>query len=215
MPEAWVAGIAIGYFVGSIPVGLWLGRALTGDDIRASGSGRIGATNTYRRLGLKWSVVVFALDGLKGAGPPLLVRLAFDSPTGEVLAALAAMVGHIFPLYAGFRGGRAAATGSGAILALTPTALGLGAAVGVPLLLITRIMSFSVLLGATVAALAMALFATFGPEPDAYRGFAVAAWVLLVAAHRDNVQRLLTGTERVLGRPAAPTPVPESAESGP
>ena len=104
MPEAGFAGLALGYLIGSIPVGLWIGHWLSGKDLRGEGSGKIGATNAYRRFGLPWSLAIFLLDVAKGALPVILVRIAFDSPTAEVLAGLAAIVGHIFPLYAGFRG---------------------------------------------------------------------------------------------------------------
>ena len=208
MVEAWIAGAVLGYGLGSIPVGLWVGR-LQGVDVRQGGSGKIGATNTYRRLGLRWSLLVFALDVTKGAVAVALLQVAFTSPTGEVIAAVAAIGGHIFPLFAGFRGGRAAATGFGALLLLTPPAAGVGIALGAVLLGITRIMSLSVLLGIAVAAMTQGLLVAYGDEPTAYYGFAVGAWALITLAHRDNIRRLAAGTERVLGQPARPRSLPE------
>lgn len=200
MIEAWVVGLLIGYLLGSIPTGLWLGRWRGGVDIRSSGSGRTGATNTFRSLGLRWSVLVLLLDGLKGAVPILIVRAVWDSPTGDVLAGLAAIVGHQFPLYAGFKGGRGAATAMGASLAIVPVGLAFALLTALPVLTVSRVMSLSVLLGATAAGLAIALLAWFSETPDAYGGFAAGAWALIVWGHRDNIKRILDGTERVLTR---------------
>ena len=113
MVEAWIVGGVIGYLLGSIPTGLWIGQWRGGGDIRASGSGRTGATNTFRALGIRWSVTVLVLDAVKGGLPVLIVMAVWDSPTGEVVGGLAAVVGHQFPLYARFLGGRGAATGVG------------------------------------------------------------------------------------------------------
>ena len=199
MVEAWIAGIAAGYLLGSIPTGLWIGKWRGGGDIRASGSGRTGATNTFRTLGLKWSVLVLAIDAAKGAAPILIVMAAFDSPTGEVLGGLAAIAGHQFPLFAGFRGGRGAATALGATLAAAPIAIAAAVITAAPLLAGTRVMSLSVLCGATSGALAVGLFAAFGGLPGAYIGFAAGAWALIAVGHRDNIQRIAAGTERVFG----------------
>ena len=200
MVEAWIVGIVVGYLLGSIPTGLWIGRWRGGGDIRASGSGRTGATNTFRLLGLRWSVAVLVLDAVKGALPTLIIMAAWDSPTGEVLAALAAIVGHQFPLYAGFRGGRGAATALGASIPILPLAIPFALAAAVPTLLFGRIMSLATLTGGTAGALALSLFAAFGDAPDAYIGFAVGVWALLVWGHRDNLERLVDGTERVFER---------------
>ena len=206
MIEAWVVGLAVGYLLGSIPTGLWLGRWRGGVDIRASGSGRTGATNTFRSLGVRWSVFVLLLDGLKGAVPILIVMAVWDSPTGDVLAGLAAIVGHQFPLYAGFQGGRGAATAMGASLAIVPMGVVFALATALPVLAASRVMSLSVLLGATAAGLAIALLAWFSDTPNAYAGFAAGAWALVVWGHRDNIERILNGTERVLTRTRGASP---------
>ena len=213
MVEAWLAALAAGYFIGSIPVGLWVGRYVRGIDLRAGGSGKIGTTNVLRRLGVRWSIPVLAADVAKGIVPVLIVRAAFDSPTADVLAAMAALIGHIYPLYAGFRGGRAAASGIGALFILTAPAAGIAVAVAVILLALTRIMSLSVLAGMTIAGLSQGLIVVTTNDPDAYLGFAVAGWLLIAFAHRDNIARLLAGTERVLGQnaPSGPDPVADPA----
>ena len=201
MTEAWIAGLFAGYLIGSIPIGLWVGKYLVGVDVRAGGSGKIGATNAFRRLGPRWSVLVFTADVAKGLFPVLIVRAAFDSPTAEVIAALATLIGHIYPLYANFRGGRAAATGFGALLIMSPLAAVFAISVGIIVLGITRIMSISVLLGMTVAAVMHGMSVTQTSDADAYLGFTVGAWLIVGLAHRDNIARLLSGRERVLGRP--------------
>ena len=200
MIEAWVVGLGVGYLLGSIPTGLWLGRWRGGVDIRVSGSGRTGATNTFRSLGARWSATVLVIDALKGAVPILIVMAVWDSPTGEVLAGLAAIVGHQFPLYAGFKGGRGAATAMGAALPILPLALLFAVVTGVPVLLSARVVSLAVLLGMTSAALGIALIAWFGGGPDAYVAFGAGAWALIVWGHRDNIERIIAGTERVLSR---------------
>ena len=205
MIEAWIAGLAVGYLLGSIPSGLWVGKWRGSGDIRASGSGRTGATNTFRKLGLKWSVLVLAVDAAKGAAPILIIGAAFDSPTGEVLGGLSAIAGHQFPLFAGFRGGRGAATALGATLAALPFAIACAVAAAAPLLWRSRVMSLSVLMGASAGAAAVAAFAAFGGLADAYIGYAAGAWLLIVIGHRDNIERIAAGTERVFGEAPAET----------
>ena len=200
MPEAWAAAVIFGYLLGSVPVGLWIGRLVSDADLRSGGSGKIGTTNAYRKLGLRWAVVIFLLDVGKGVLPVAVMMIAFDSPTAEVLAGLATAIGHIFPLFAGFRGGRAAACGWGSLLMLTPLAGVVGVGVGLVVLGVTRIMSLSVLLGVAVCLTAQGLFVAVGAEPEAYYGFAVTGWFIVLFAHRDNIARLASGTERVLGR---------------
>ncbi len=205
MVEAWIIGGLIGYLLGSIPTGLWIGRWRGGGDIRASGSGRTGATNTFRTLGLRWSVAVLVIDAIKGAAPILIVMTVWDSPTGEVIAGVAAIVGHQFPLYAGFRGGRGAATALGALMVLMPIGVLFALGAAAPILMRVRVMSLATLTGATAASVGISLLAVYGGAPDAYIGFAIVTWALVVAGHRDNIQRIAAGTERVLsmGRSSA------------
>ena len=203
MVEAWIVGGVVGYLLGSIPTGLWIGKWRGGGDIRASGSGRTGATNTFRALGLRWSIAVLVLDALKGALPILIVFVTWDSPTGEVVGGLAAVVGHQFPLFAGFRGGRGAATALGGMIGLMPMGALFALGSAIPILLRIRVMSLATLTGATSAAVGISLLAAVGDAPDAYIGYAVGTWVLVFWGHRDNLERLAAGTERVLsmGRP--------------
>ena len=196
--EAWLVGAVIGYLLGSIPTGLWLGKWRGGGDIRTSGSGRTGATNTFRALGLRWSVTVLALDALKGALPILIMMVVWDTPTGEVVGGLAAVVGHQFPLFAGFRGGRGAATALGGMIAIMPMGALFALGSAIPILLRIKVMSLATLTGATSAAVGISVLAAFGAAPEAYIGFAIGTWVLVFWGHRDNLERLAAGTERVL-----------------
>jgi glycerol-3-phosphate acyltransferase PlsY len=150
---------------------------------------------------LRWSVLVFGADVAKGVIPVVIMRVAFDSPTAEVIAALATVIGHIYPLYANFRGGRAAATGFGALLIMSPPGAALAIGVAIVVLGVTRIMSLSVLLGMSVGGFLHGMSIAHTNDADAYLGFSVGAWLIIVVAHRDNIARLLAGTERILGRP--------------
>ncbi len=196
--DAWIVGGLLGYLLGSIPTGLWIGRWRSGGDIRASGSGRTGATNTFRALGLRWSITVLVLDAVKGALPILIVMAVWNSPTGEVVGGLAAVIGHQFPLYAGFRGGRGAATALGAVIALMPMGALFALGSALPVLAKIRVMSLATLAGGTAAAAGIALLAAYGGAPDAYIAYAVGTWLLVLIGHRDNIGRIAAGTERVL-----------------
>ena len=196
--DAWIVGGLLGYLLGSIPTGLWIGRWRSGGDIRASGSGRTGATNTFRALGLRWSITVLVLDAVKGALPILIVMAVWNSPTGEVVGGLAAVIGHQFPLYAGFRGGRGAATALGAVIALMPMGAVFALGSALPILAKIRVMSLATLAGGTAAAAGIALLAAYGGAPDAYIAYAVGTWLLVLIGHRDNIGRIAAGTERVL-----------------
>lgn len=201
MIEVWIYGIVAGYLVGSIPIGLWIGRYIYGIDLRTTGSGKIGTTNAYRRFGLKWSLVVFIGDVSKGVVPVALIYLLFDSSVGEAMTALAVLIGHIYPVFAGFKGGRAAAPCYGVFLILTPEVAIVALLLGSIIIISTRIMSLAVVLGMTVSSVTQGLLIAFGGEPEAYYLFSVGAWLIILFAHRDNLQRLMTGRERVLGKP--------------
>ena len=122
----------------------------------------------------------------------------WDSPTGEVVGGLAAVVGHQFPLFAAFRGGRGAATALGGLIAIMPMGALFALGAALPILLRIRVMSLATLTGATSAAIGVSLLAAFGEAPAAYIGYVVGTWVLVFWGHKDNIERLAAGTERVL-----------------
>ena len=194
------ASAAIGYLLGSIPSGLLVGRFVRGIDVREYGSGKTGFTNVLRTVGLRWGVVVLIADLAKGALPVVIARLLSDEPYVHAVAGLAAVAGHDWPLYVGFRGGRGVASSYGAALAMSPIAAAVVLPAGVGLVAVTRIMSvMSIGMAPVLAALFIGL-AVADIQPWAYAVYAVVAAALLVALHRENVQRLLAGTEPKLGQ---------------
>ena len=184
------------YFLGSLPWSLWVAR-WRGVNLRASGSGNLGATNVYRALGPAWGIAVLLLDLGKGA---LAVALARRFGVGlppylPVLALLAVVLGHIFTVFASFRGGKGVAAGLGGLLALAPGAGGLAVLVWVALFALTRIVSMASL--AAFVALPLATFFTQRSRPDYpyLLGLTVALGALVWVRHRDNLRRILSGQE--------------------
>lgn len=192
-----------GYLLGSVPSGQWLAR-LRGLDLREHGSGRTGATNVLRTLGPGPAALVLAVDMGKGALPVALARwFAPGSPWLEVAAPMMAVAGHNWSLYLRFQGGRGVAAGLGGALMLSPPAAGVAVATFALAVALTRYVSLGSMLAA--AALAAALGALFwvGQETLAHLAYGLVAAPLIVFQHRDNLQRLLNGTERKLGEPAS------------
>ena len=202
MATAWAVliAIAIGYLCGSLAWGLWLGRAVRGVDVRTLGSGNMGATNVYRSLGPGIGIATLVLDMAKGALPVWLLpgsALAAQFPGGaewcRIAVGLAAIAGHMWPVFARFRGGKGVATAAGVLLALSPPAFGACLAVFVVAVGLTRFISIGSMLGALAFAITLALLR--GPaSPTALFGALVAALVIL--RHRDNIARLMHGEER-------------------
>jgi len=197
---AFLAVAAIGYLMGSLPTGLVVGRLVRGVDIREYGSGKTGFTNVLRSAGLLAGVVVLIVDVAKGALPVVIGRVISDEPYVLAVAALAAVAGHDWPIYAGFRGGRGVATSFGGLLAISPIVALALVPVGVVLVGVTRIMSVMSVGMAPISAGVFVGLAIGGVEPWAYAVYALLAGSLLVVLHRENVRRLLAGTEPRLGR---------------
>lgn len=190
----------IGYFLGAIPNGVIVGRLVLGEDIREYGSGKMGATNVIRTAGAKWGLLVMALDAIKGGVPVLIARAFTDDPWGMAIAGGAALVGHVWPVYVGFRGGRGVASYAGAVLAMHPGAAAPLIPVGAAILGATRIMS---VMSISVAALAGALFialAAAGLADWAHAALGAGGGAAIIALHKDNIARLLAGTEPKLGQ---------------
>jgi len=192
MMPAW-AWVCVAYLSGSIPFGLLLARWKTRKDIRGLGSGNIGATNVARVAGKKLGAVVLLLDALKGAVPVLLVKQALP---GEVAlhasVALAAFLGHVFPVWLKFKGGKGVATALGVWAVLLPWAALAGLGVYVAVFVVWRVSSLGSLLGGlTAVALGFVL-----QTPRAYALLGALLFLLMVWTHRSNIQRLRSRSEK-------------------
>ncbi len=193
--------VAVAYLIGSVPVGLLIAKLAFGVDLRATGSGNIGATNVGRTLGAKWGVACLAIDLLKGVVATLL-PIAFAWPAGwrdAVMVACggAAVVGHVFPIWLGFRGGKGVATGAGVAIVLAwQAALAAAITFGI-VFLAKRIVSLSSIAAAIVYAIVvLVLSQPMTREKWPLIAFAVAIPALIVFRHRDNIARLVRGEEK-------------------
>jgi glycerol-3-phosphate acyltransferase PlsY len=189
--------VVAGYLAGSIPFGFILARLLLGVDVRTVGSGNIGGTNVARAGGKALGVTVILLDAAKAIVPILVARrLLGDAPRAEVwvvAVAVAAFVGHLFPVWLGFKGGKGVATALGIFAVLAPWAAVAGIVAYALVYVLTRISSLGSLVG--TAACALATFAVHGARsPVPWAGVALAA--LIVLRHRENIRRLLSGEEK-------------------
>ncbi len=197
----------VGYLCGAIPVGWIAGKALRGIDVRDYGSGATGATNVLRTLGARAFLFVLVADALKAYAPVLVIWYIFEPHEGataarnlQATAAVGAIVGHDWPVYIGFRGGRGVAATYGAFAAmLFPLSIGL-VVVGILIALTFRYMSLMSLTTVPLGGAALLVLALTGVVPYAYAVFGGLAAVLVFWRHRANVQRLLAGTEPKIGQ---------------
>lgn len=190
-----VIAAIVAYLIGSIPTGYLIVKSATGQDIRQVGSGSTGATNVKRVMGKKWFFIVLLLDALKGAIPVMIANfvpyLHSNSGLTAVIAAACVILGHSKSIYLGFTGGKSVASGVGTILALSPT-------VGLSIALIWAIITYAskyVSLGSIIAlALSPILMFLFN-QPIAYVVYCAIGAVYVIYLHRENIKRLLAGTE--------------------
>lgn len=187
---------AVGYGVGSVPTGVIVSRLTRGVDVRDYGSGGMGTTNVLRTVGPVAAGSVFLLDVAKGTAAVLVARALGVPPAGQAAAGVAAVVGHSWPVWARFHGGKSVATGFGALLVLSPEGSAAAVVGGLSALAATRVVS--------VGSLAAAGSATVGSGVAALRGSPRGGWAVAYAAsvsaiitarHRANLRRLLAGTE--------------------
>lgn len=189
-----IAVILLAYLLGSIPFALIVARR-SGADLRRVGSGNIGAANVMRASGLRIGLAVAALDMAKGAAGVWLADRFSSGATAPALAGLAAIVGHVYPVWLRFRGGKGVATACGVFAVLTPGALPVALLVFAAIVWVTRYVSAGSV--AATIALPAAAYATGSPPPA--MAAAVAAAVLITFRHRSNVRRVLAGTEPHIG----------------
>lgn len=188
--------ILFAYLLGSVPVGVILAR-IKGADPRTVGSGNIGATNVMRAAGKTTGILTLAGDILKGF-LPVVITIALDEPRLVVTAVgLAAFLGHLFPIFLKFRGGKGVATALGVYLRLAPFAVLIAAIFFVLALLKWRYVSLGSLVG--VAAIPLALYLFNAQDYDIYLALIIGTLVFI--KHRDNIRRLVSGTENKLGKP--------------
>jgi len=195
---SYLGAIAIGYLLGSFPSGYIVGR-LRGTDVRQWGSGRIGGTNVLRSMG-PWAAILVVLgDVAKGILAVFVAKALVGSPSAEVLAGLAAVLGHDFSIFVTFSGGRGVATTLGALGALYLPAALILALLGLSVVTVSRYASLASLTVATLIPFAMLYLVFFAGKPVWYLVYGLAACILIVVLHRGNIQRLLAGTERKVG----------------
>jgi glycerol-3-phosphate acyltransferase PlsY len=192
--------IVLAYLIGSVPTAIWVSRGFFGIDIREYGSGNAGATNTFRVLGSRWGTFVMSVDVIKGiVATSLYILMPYylhdetERTNFMVGLGLAAVVGHIFPIWADFRGGKGVATLFGMIIAIQPLAAVCCVAVFLLVLYLTRFVSLSSILASV--AFAVFILYIFDAKETLYRGFAIAVALMVVLTHQKNITRLLKGNE--------------------
>lgn len=194
------------YLIGSFPTAAVVAKVARGIDIRKHGSGNPGAANALRVLGPVAFVVVFLGDFLKGFLPVILAANLIGDPLAQVLAGLCALAGHTWSIFLGFSGGRGVVTGVAALFAMAPLVAAVVTAITVSVILLSRYVSLGSVVGAAVALPLMALAVAFGLDRPELLLYAVPGGLIVIARHRDNIQRLQQGTERKLGEPAPKPP---------
>ncbi len=187
----YVLGFILGHVCGSVPSGLWLVQALHGIDIRNYGSKNIGTTNVFRTVGTSTAVVVLICDMLKGIAAVALVDYLFHNPELNVITALGALLGHNYSVFLGFKGGKGVATGLGLLVFLMPKVACTVFLVWLVLVLLTRYVS----LGSIVAAILTPVTAWYFAYPCSYVILGAIAGFFVVLRHKENIGRLLSGTE--------------------
>jgi glycerol-3-phosphate acyltransferase PlsY len=200
--EWWQAAVAavVGYLFGAIPTGMIVARVYRNVDLTAHGSGRTGATNVLRTLGRGAAAIAFAGDFLKGMAAVLFAQFAFPDSTSwlELIAAAMAVLGHSYSVFIGFKGGRGVVTGMGATAVAAPLAMLIAFALAILVVALTRYVSLGSVVGAASGAIMLCGLAVLTGDP-AYAIWGIGVGGFIVIAHRDNLERLMAGTERKLG----------------
>ena len=183
-------GATMAYLLGSIPSGLWIGRKFFQIDIRQHGSGNLGATNSFRILGKKAGTIVLLMDLLKGSISVLLLKQMDLHGISPLIIALFAVIGHTYPLFANFKGGKAVATFAGVILAYQPVLFLVGLGIFILTLAISKMVSFTSIVTISIGVLLSLYF-----QDIVLTIIALLADIFIIYRHRTNIQRILNGTE--------------------
>lgn len=187
----FLLGFVLGHVCGSVPSGLWLVQAFYGIDIRNYGSKNIGTTNVFRIVGPKTAVLVLIADAFKGILAVGIMSYFFHNPLLDVVTALGALLGHNYSLFLGFKGGKGVATALGLLIFMMPKVAVASFGIWLVCVLLTRYVS----LGSIMAAIFTPPLAWYLGYPSAYVIFSVIAAFFVVLRHKENIHRLLTGTE--------------------
>lgn len=187
----FLLGFVLGHVCGSVPSGLWLVQAFHGIDIRNYGSKNIGTTNVFRTVGPKTAVLVLIADAFKGILAVGIMSYLFHNPLLDVITALGALLGHNYSLFLGFKGGKGVATALGLLIFMMPKVAVASFGIWLVCVLLTRFVS----LGSIMAAIFTPPLAWYLGYPSAYVIFSVVAAFFVVLRHKENIHRLLTGTE--------------------
>lgn len=191
-----IVALLASYLIGSLSFGYMAGKLLRGIDIRQFGSGNTGTTNIQRTLGTGPAIIVLLLDVGKGLAAVILARALTGSPSVQMLAGVLAVLGHNWPLFHRFKGGRGIATSIGVMLGLAWQVLLIAVAAGITIVTVTRYVSLGSVIGVILVPILMIAFAM----PPAYIIFGTVLAVFAVWRHRQNIARLLAGTENKLGK---------------
>ena len=194
--------LVLAYLLGSIPSGLWTGKAFFNINLREHGSGNTGTTNTFRILGTKAGIVVFAADFLKGTLAVLLPTIFGVSGISPMVFGLLAVLGHTFPIFAGFKGGKAVATSAGVLIGFSPLFLVILAIYFFSSLYLTSMISFSSVTVAVLASIGVLILPLTGwilPSYDLIFTIIVLALAsLIIIRHKDNIKRILNKNENIV-----------------
>ena len=194
--------IPVAYLLGSVPFGLIAGRVLRGVDVRDRGSGSTGMTNVLRTVNAPAAGMVLLLDMGKAVLAVVLARVFSDSAGVQVAAALSVLIGHNWPAFSGFRGGKGTAPGWGALLILSPISGLVASILGAGTTALSRSVSMGSLIGAASGSAVLVVRSLGGAEPPAYLWYGILGTTMIVVSHRGNIRRLARGEERKLGQPA-------------
>jgi glycerol-3-phosphate acyltransferase PlsY len=191
----FITAVTLAYLVGSVPFAFLLSRR-RGIDLREVGSGNVGATNVLRTSGVRTAMIAMGLDVIKGALAVVMAQRLTGGLGAPMAAGLASVLGHIYPVWLRFRGGKGVATAAGVFVVLTPMALGIASATFVLVVWMTRYIS----VGSVVGALTLAVVAVITDAPAVIEIGSVVAALMILQRHRSNIRRVFAGTERRIGQ---------------
>ena len=203
---AYLVMIPIGYLLGALPFGLILGKLFKGVDVREYGSGKTGMTNVMRTVGIPAAALSLALDMGKSMLAVAIALIFFaETPGAHAATAIAVLIGHNWSVFIGFQGGRGTAPGWGGLIVLSPWSGLVAGLVGLPVVGLSRYVSLGSILGTLSGVITLAILIALGRAPVEYLAYVVIGAALVIGLHKDNIQRLISGTERKIGQSALPT----------